>query len=150
MMINICDRCGAPLPPAERAGFKHQDGRIRVNGADLCGECAAEFEEFMNGAPVLKWNPVKVRPIAEEELEGITESRREEAKEAGYIDGFLPDDGQEILITVRRNGGGYVSPDICYFDGEAYDLDSGERWEDVTAWADMPDPFIPDEEEAEE
>lgn len=140
MIINICDRCGAQLPPLARGEFP-QDGRIRVNGAELCGECAAKFEEFMQGAPVLKWNPVKVRPITEEELEGITESRREEAKGAGYIDGCLPLDGQEILITVKSNGWGYVSEDVCYFDGDTYELDSGECWEDVTAWAAKPEPY---------
>lgn len=138
-MEEKCERCGKQIK-----GKKS----LTMEVFGICRKCEGELEEFMNGAAVLKWNPVKVRPITEEELEGITESRREEAKEAGYIDGFLPDDGQEILITVRRNGRGYVSPDICYYDGEVYDLDSGEGWEDVTAWADMPEPFIPDEEEA--
>lgn len=140
-MEEKCQRCGKQIE-----GEKSPTMEI----LGICRECVGELEEFMNGAAVLKWNPVKVRPITEEELEGITESRREEAKEAGYIDGFLPLDGQEILITVRRNGWDYVSEDICYFDGETYELDSGECWEDVTAWADKPEPFIPDEEEAEE
>lgn len=131
-MEEKCKRCGKQIK-----GKKS----LKMKLLGICRECVGEFKEFMNGAAVLKWNPVKVRPITEEELEGITESRREEAKEAGYIDGVLPDDGQEILITVRRNGWGYVSPDICYYDGEAYDLDSGERWEDVTGWADMPEPY---------
>lgn len=66
MRITICDRCGTQLPPIMR-GEEPQDGRIRVNGVELCGECAAELEEFMQGAAVLKWNPVKVREITEEE-----------------------------------------------------------------------------------
>lgn len=137
-----CERCGKNIT--------HKPHTIAEDVLGICSECAGDLDEFMNGAPVLKWNPVKVRPITEEELEGIPENRREEAKEVGYLDGFLPEDGQEILITVRGNGGGYVSPDICYFNGIEYSLDSGEGWEDVTGWADMPEPFIPDEEEAEE
>ena len=137
-----CERCGKNIT--------HKPHTIADDVLGICSECAGDLDEFMNGAPVLKWNPVKVRPITEEELEGIPENRREEAKEVGYLDGFLPEDGQEILITVRGNGGGYVSPDICYFNGIEYSLDSGECWEDVTGWADMPEPFIPDEEEAEE
>lgn len=50
MIINICDRCGAPLPPIAR-GEEPQDGRIRVNGAELCGECrhTQDIEHAVNG-----------------------------------------------------------------------------------------------------
>ena len=148
MMINICDRCGAPLPPAERAGFKPQDGRIRVNGAELCGECAAEFEEFMQGAAVLKWNPVKVRKMTDEEKDELTEwsYTPEQISELTMLDGFTPEDGQEILISVRGSRGkDHVEHDEAVVDsvGTLNDtwLDSGRDWEDVTAWAAMPEPY---------
>lgn len=145
MMINICDRCGAPLPPAERAGFKPQDGRIRVNGAELCGECAAEFEEFMNGGAVLKWNPVKVRKLTDEERAKLIDEGYdpEEIEEVTMLDGFTPEDGQEILITykARISGRLYVEHDEAVKDGDDNWLDSGRGWEDVTAWAAMPEPY---------
>lgn len=144
-MINICDRCGAPLPPAERAGFKPQDGRIRVNGAELCGECAAEFEEFMNGGAVLKWNPVKVRKLTDEEQAKLIDEGYdpEEIEEVTMLDGFTPEDGQEILITykARISGRLYVEHDEAVKDGDDNWLDSGRGWEDVTAWAAMPEPY---------
>ena len=145
MMIIICDRCGAPLPPAERAGFKPQDGRIRVNGAELCGECAAEFEEFMQGAAVLKWNPVKARKLTDEERAKLIDEGYdpEEIDEVTMLDGFPPEDGQEILITykARISGRLYVEHDEAVKDGDDNWLDSGRGWEDVTAWAAMPEPY---------
>lgn len=148
MIINICDRCGAPLPPTERAGFKPQDGRIRVNGAELCGECAAEFEEFMQGAAVLKWNPIKVREIIDEERAELIDEgySPEEIEEITMLDGFTPEDGEEILITVKGvSGKSRVEHDEAVTDsvGSLNDswLDSGRDWEDVTAWAAMPEPY---------
>lgn len=147
MIIKICDRCGAPLPPIAR-GEDPQDGRIRVNGAELCGECAAEFEEFMQGAAVLKWNPVKVREITDEERAELIDEgyNPEEIEEVTMLDGFTPEDGQEILTTVKGTGGkSRVEHDEAVVDrvGSLNDnwLDSGRDWEDVTAWADMPEPY---------
>ena len=147
MIINICDRCGAPLPPIAR-GEEAQDGRIKVNGAELCGECAAEFEEFMQGAAVLKWNPIKVREITDEERaelidEGYTP---EQVEELTMLEGFTPEDGEEILISVRGSRGkDHVEHDEAVTDsvGSLNDtwLDSGRDWEDVTAWAAMPEPY---------
>lgn len=144
MIIKICDRCGAPLPPIAR-GEDSQDGRIRVNGAELCGECAAEFEEFMQGAAVLKWNPVKVRKMTDEErFELIDEGYDpEEIDEVTMLDGFTPKDGQEILITYKAKISGrlYVEHDEAVKDELDTWLDSGRDWEDVTAWAAMPEPY---------
>lgn len=145
MIINICDRCGAPLPPAERAGIKPQDGRIRVNGAELCGECAAEFEEFMQGAAVLKWNPIKVRELTDEERDALINEgyNPEQVEEVTMLDGFTPEDGQEILITYKSRFSGrlYVEYDEAVMDERDCWLDSGRDWEDVTAWAAKPEPY---------
>lgn len=147
MIINICDRCGAPLPPVAR-GEEPQDGRTKVNGAELCGDCAAEFEEFMQGAAVLKWNPIKVREMTDEEREELTENgyNAEEISEFTMLEGFTPEDGEEILITVKGvSGKSRVEHDEAVTDsvGALNDswLDSGRDWEDVTAWAAMPEPY---------
>lgn len=143
MIIKICDRCGAPLPTIAR-GEDPQDGRIRVNGAELCGECAAEFEEFMQGAAVLKWNPIKVREITDEERAELIDRgySPEEMEEITMLDGFTPEDGQEVLITYKAGSGRlYVEHDEAVRDGEDNWLDSGRGWEDVTAWAAMPEPY---------
>jgi len=152
MMINICDRCGAPLPPIAR-GEEPQDGRIRVNGSELCGECAAEFEEFMQGAAVLKWNPIKVRPMTDEERGELIDEGYdpEEIDEVTMLDGFTPEDGQEILITYKAKISGrlYTEHDEAVRDEHDCWLDSGRDWEDVTAWAAMPEPYKAESEDKE-
>ena len=144
MIIKICDRCGAPLPTIAR-GEDPQDGRIRVNGAELCGECTAEFEEFMQGAAVLKWNPVKVRKLTDEERTKLINEGydSEEIDEVTMLDGFTPEDGQEILTTYKASISGrlYVEHDEAVRDGDDNWLDSGRGWENVTAWAAMPEPY---------
>lgn len=144
MIIKICDRCRAPLPTIAR-GEDPQDGRIRVNGAELCGECAAEFEEFMQGAAVLKWNPVKVRKLTDEERAKLIDEGYdpEEIEEVTMLDGFTPEDGQEILTTYKASISGrlYVEHDEAVKDGDDNWLDSGRGWENVTAWAAMPEPY---------
>lgn len=48
----------------------------------------------------------------------------------------LPEDGQEILVTLI---GGAICRDICYIDKMGYHLHSGWDWgEDVLKWAPMP------------
>lgn len=123
-----CKRCGKSVPLI----------------ADLCEDCGADLEEFMQGAPILKWNPVKVRELTREErLELIDRGYTPELAmgEHTMLDGFIPDDGQEILITVKgSHGKSWVEYDTaCSDDGDSW-LDSGRDWEDVTAWA-VPEPY---------
>lgn len=150
MIIKICDRCGTQLPPITR-GEEPQDGRKKVNGKELCGDCAAEFEEFMQGAAVLKWNPVKVRKLTDEERGELIDEGYgpEEIDEVTKLDGFTPEDGQEILTTykARISGRLYVEHDEAVSDGDDNWLDSGRSWEDVTAWAAMPEPYKAKSEE---
>lgn len=47
----------------------------------------------------------------------------------------LPEDGQEILVTLI---GGAICRDICYIDKIGYHLESGYDWDDVLKWAPMP------------
>ena len=55
------------------------------------------------------------------------------------IDCEMPDDGQDILITLKS---GNVIGDTCAVDWDGYFLESGLNWaEDVLAWAKYPDPY---------
>lgn len=48
----------------------------------------------------------------------------------------LPEDGQEVLVTLI---GGAICRDICSIDASGYHLHSGWDWdEDVLKWAPMP------------
>lgn len=135
MIIKICDRCG------KRVG----EGQRTLNGIEICGECAADFEEFMQGAAVLKWNPIKVKEITDEERDEMIENgyTPEQLEELTMLDGFTPEDGQEILITCKaRSGRLFVEYDEAVSDGDGDCwLDSGRDWEDVTAWAAKPKPY---------
>ena len=88
----------------------------------------------------MKWIPMTKRPLDEDERayyrdeQGYDEA---ELDEMGIFNCELPEDGQEVLITVY----GYVDVDIfvwdcddsCYFE----DHDIG----DVTAWMPLPEPY---------
>jgi len=81
-----------------------------------------------------KWIPLKTRPMTEEESTYYRDWAEYDAK---IFDCPLPDDGQEVLITV--NGITWIDTfirddtDGCYF--ESYDID------DVDAWMPLPEPY---------
>lgn len=126
-----CRRCGRILTETDPAVL-----------SGLCADCFGDLEEFMNGAPVLKWNPVKFRELTEEER-----ARYEDVgiKTSGLTttDSFMPEDGQRVLLTLKD---GRLYYGTTHKDYLGYYLDSGISWEDdVLAWA-VPDPYKPDEE----
>ena len=88
--------------------------------------------------PVTKWVPIVSREMTEDEAKNYFDYLGDRIGEAYTIlDCYLPEDGQEVLITVN----GYVTTDTfvrdegygCYFEG--YDI------EDVTAWQPLPEPY---------
>lgn len=84
------------------------------------------------------WIPVKWHTITDEERE-----RESYPKEwVNHVDCVMPEDGQEILVTVKgRNGDRWVEKDTNYIDDGFY-LDSGYDWvEDVVAWCELPEPY---------
>ena len=91
-----------------------------------------------------RWIPVKWHNITEEERE-----------QEGYpkewltmLDCLMPNDEEEILVTVKSSRGGlYVEKDICYVD-DGYSLDSGYDWiDDVIAWMPLPNPYKTESED---
>lgn len=86
----------------------------------------------------MEWIPVKWHEIAEEE-------REKEGYSKDWVlcmDSPLPNDNEEILITVRCNSGKtHVEIDVCYVD-DGWSLDSGYDWvNDVIAWMPLPKPY---------
>ncbi len=85
-----------------------------------------------------RWIPVKWHTITEEERE-----HEGYPKEwVNHVDCVMPEDEQEILITIKgRKGNTWVEKDTCYIDDGFY-LDSGYDWaEDVIAWMPLPQPY---------
>ena len=85
------------------------------------------------------WIPIKAHPATEEE--------RESCPDIDYwLDCEMPDDGQEILVTVKHKNWIGVEKDVCYVDSE-YSLESGYDWDDIIAWMPLPEPYKEEEEE---
>ena len=91
-----------------------------------------EQEENENG-----WTPVKYHQISEKE-------RAEESisNDIQYmLDGKMPDDGQEILVT----NGETTWQDTSFIDCDGYYyLDSNYDWIEITAWRPLPEPYKED------
>ena len=80
------------------------------------------------------WTPFQVRELTDEE--------REKHPDWGWIlDGDVPEDGQEILVS----RGNWVTTDTFLDDGECY-LDGGWEIEEGMAWMPLPSPYQPEEE----
>lgn len=85
-----------------------------------------------------KWIPVKWHEITDEERE----SEGYPKEWVYHIDCIMPEDEQEILITVKdRQGRLWVEKDTNYIDDGFY-LDSGYDWvKDVVAWCELLEPY---------
>ena len=109
-------------------------------------KCADWIESLMAGVKALeqvsssekpnKWIPITSRPMTEEEKEHY-KTHPEYQDDYRIFNCKLPDDGQEVLISVY--GGVEVDTfvqdanDGCYFEGR--DID------DVDAWMPLPEPY---------
>jgi hypothetical protein len=82
-----------------------------------------------------EWTPFKMRELTDEE--------KEMQPDADYmLDCKLPEDGQGILITVKRGDWKNVMYDEYYEDGGMSYLDSGLAiGEEAIAWRPMPKPY---------
>ena len=111
------------------------------------GECMTQSHCFevkrmaIQALEQTKWVPVKWHEITDEERE------REGYPEdwLTILDCSMPNDDEEILVTIKGSDGGlYVEKDICYVD-DGYSLDGGYDWiDDVVAWCELPQPYVPD------
>lgn len=121
--------------PSEKARIiKMAANTIEELSAKLQVSQMERSSRYYNGG----WIPVKWHNISENE-------RKEEGypeEWVTYLDCLLPNDGDEILITVRgSNGNVYVEKDECCVDNGYY-LDSGHDWtDDVIAWMPLPEPY---------
>lgn len=90
------------------------------------------------------WIPVKWHEITDEERE--REGYPEEW--LTMLDCLMPNDEEEILVTVKSSRGGlHVEKDVCYVD-DGYSLDSGYDWiDDVVAWMPLPKPYKAESED---
>ena len=92
-----------------------------------------------------KWIPVTTRPMTEEEKERYKE-QLEYVDDAVIFNCPLPDDGQEVFITV------YGETELDTFYNDAIDgcYFENRDIEDVIAWMPKPKPYEPQESEDKE
>lgn len=80
-----------------------------------------------------KWIPFKLRETTQEEREVFGE-------ESYMLVGNLPDDEEEILVSLV---GGHVILDVFMRDGSLCYLDSGMGFvTDAIAWMPLPEPYV--------
>lgn len=93
--------------------------------------------------PEQRWIPLTMREMTEEEKQYYIDiGCSEKAEDGNTFDCPLPDDGQEVLISI----GGYVTEDIFCIDIEGCDFENANI-DDVDAWMPKPAPFEPQEGE---
>jgi len=89
-----------------------------------------------------EWVPITYRPMTKEEEKelcvkwGIKEGSLEDWEKRAFTCS-LPDDGQEILISVGR----YVHEDICSWNEDCCGLENNGDWDGVDAWMPKPEPY---------
>lgn len=82
----------------------------------------------------LQWIPVKAHSATDEEKENCPSIDY-------WFDCPMPNDDQEILVTVRHKNYLSVEKDVCYVE-DTIGLDSGYDWlTDVIAWMPLPEPY---------
>lgn len=78
------------------------------------------------------------------------EATEDESEYFKYIStSKMPDDGQEILLTVKDNHDNlYVVYDTCGYDEGGFYTEAGYDWhDDVIAWMPTPKPYKAESEE---
>lgn len=91
-----------------------------------------EVKDYINEAPTIEvptWIPFEIRPTDDEE--------REYFQSEAILDGALPDEGDEILVS----RGKWVWQDTFLRDEYGAWLDSYGEIEDGMAWMPLPKPY---------
>lgn len=104
----------------------------RLKGEEPHGKIYEEHKlilELLEKEP--RWIPIITRKPTEEEKKDYFEQNGEEL--CYMIDSPMPDNGQEVLVSV----GDYVSKDV--FDEDFYNFESHDI-ENVEAWMPLPQP----------
>lgn len=93
-----------------------------------------QIEDLPSAQPEQRWISVKAHLATDEEKESRPDIDY-------WFDCLMPNDDQEILVTVRHKNYLSVEKDVCYVD-DSYGLDSGYDWlTDVVAWMPLPEPY---------
>lgn len=119
---------------------------IRTESAKKCEKCAEEHRQLAEWLRELKrfkknggWIPIKTRELTEEEKKHFEEQLEMEVNE--IICSPLPEDGQEVLITIYDR----VYLDTFCNDWYGSSFENADI-EDVKAWMSLPEPYKEDDD----
>ena len=104
------------------------------------------LEEAIKVCKASAWIPVTSRKMTDEEVEeyapfmDISPEEMDE-DDRKIFECQMPEDGQEILITIGSGAFARVETDICEKDGFCIGLESNGDWAEITAWMPMPEPY---------
>ena len=88
------------------------------------------------------WIPVKKRPLTDEELRYYYDQYGAKNVPEYMLDCPLPEDGQEILVTMQmKNGHSFVAIDTCTCDEYGYYLEDFDDFDGIIAWMPLPEPY---------
>lgn len=121
--------------------ISRQDAIDALDRINCCGYVEGSWdivrgiiEDVPSAQPESRWIPFKTRPLTEEEKEDYP----------GFdciLDCKLPDDGQEILVSINVRGHECVRYDEFFDDDGSY-LGSGyEIGTEAVAWQELPEPY---------
>lgn len=90
-----------------------------------------------------EWIPIKKRKITKEEIEEMEDAGLFVDPECEIIfDCRMPEDGQDILITLQApSGERFVAADVCVRDNYYCGLELNDDFNYVVAWMPMPEPY---------
>lgn len=88
------------------------------------------------------WIPIKFRPMTEEERAYVNEySDFTLRDETMMLDCPLPDDGQEVIVSVRGRERSWVELDIFERDSAYMCGFESNDISDIEAWQPLPEPY---------
>lgn len=133
----------------EAIGILKEKCTYRDNSRGICCNYGEDYEAFDMAIKALeqtRWIPVKTRNITDEERE-----KEDYPKEwHSILECKMPEEGEEILVTIKGHKENYVEKDTAYNDWDGWYLDGGYDWgEDVIAWMPLPEPYKAESEVAE-
>ena len=104
------------------------------------------LREWIHILEQTRWIPIKTRNITDEERE-----KEDYPKEwHSILECKMPEEGEEILVTIKGHKENYVEKDTAYNDCDGWYLDGGYDWgEDVIAWMPLPQPYKAESENKE-
>ena len=126
--------CRYDPDPGQETKYEHSCRKCPYNDPFMGKMCAFMYTDAINYIRWRSWIPFKVRALTEEE-------KAVHPDWTCIVDSRVPEENEEILVSVKGRKFDYVMMDVWRGDG----LDSGYSIvDDVTAWMPIPESYRED------